>query len=377
MQTIFKSTEGLIPMDYAAIYREKHIKGMLDARIMGDKPAPEEEEESEPDEPTEPPKPEPDEEGEGEVEPPAPVDSIEITNLTSTQMINNTIVATYITGNNQPADFDLAPTGYITGQRSTKPDGTRIITLTRGSKPVTKNTIVKLTLTSGTATDAVNITVKPEPIVYSLEVESVSKESVTKEPVVITYVTNDTELATVEMNKQLFTITKHIKEAGKCKLTLTPKVVEADALVTITLIRGSASDTAAVTIKEIINTITINSVSARETTGADVIIKYATVSGEKAGVWSAPEGVVSTTNAPVNGVQTIVVKPIKAVTVDTPVTIHFSTDNHSHEEMLTVKPAPPPPPTGGDGDGDAQVPQDSRPFCDTDYEERSMYTSVK
>lgn len=36
-QKVFKSTNGLIPMDYAAVYREKHIKGMLDRRILGDK----------------------------------------------------------------------------------------------------------------------------------------------------------------------------------------------------------------------------------------------------------------------------------------------------------------------------------------------------
>lgn len=51
-QTVFKSTEGLMEMDYAAIYREKHIKGMLDRRIMGDKQM--EEEVEEPTQPEEP-----------------------------------------------------------------------------------------------------------------------------------------------------------------------------------------------------------------------------------------------------------------------------------------------------------------------------------
>ena len=71
-QTIFKSTEGIIPMDYAATYREKHIKGMLDRRIMGDRQMTSEESEGETEENGGAVKPDLEEGGEGE-EPQPPV----------------------------------------------------------------------------------------------------------------------------------------------------------------------------------------------------------------------------------------------------------------------------------------------------------------
>ncbi len=257
-QTIFKSTEGIIPMDYAPVYREKHIKGMLDRRIMGDnaiiegndegseeKPEPEVEPEIEPEPPAPPVEPE-------IPEPPVePADSIEITNVSAKELTEGTSVITYKANKDKEVSVKMAPTGILTAVKSTKGTGSKIVTL-----------------------------------------------------------------------------------------TLAENNVEADTPVVVTLTMGTATAKTTITVKQIIDLITIDSVSATETTGNNVTIKYTTVTGEKAGVWSAPADLVSTTNNPVNGVNTVVVRPLAAVDKDTQVVIHFSTGTDTKQVALTLKPEP-------------------------------------